>query len=216
MLKKLLIPFFVISVAAVATNGCGSSSGGGGTAGKTGTAGAGGAGGGTAGTGTAGTGTAGSGTAGAGTDAGTAGAGTDAGTAGAGTDAGTAGAGTDAGTAGAGTDSGTDTSTDSGSDASTLPACTSGTATSAPLSPADFCANLIAKCGAVDSPAGAHPIPATYMTMAECMTTYTANTTTVKTCQSYHLCWGVEGVQNTTGADPATHCQHAWGAAVCM
>ena len=195
MLKKLLIPFFVISVAAVATNGCGSSSGGGGTAGKTGTAGAGG---GTAGTGTAGTGTAGSGTAGAGTDAGT------------------AGAGTDAGTAGAGTDSGTDTSTDSGSDASTLPACTSGTATSAPLSPADFCANLIAKCGAVDSPAGAHPIPATYMTMAECMTTYTANTTTVKTCQSYHLCWGVEGVQNTTGADPATHCQHAWGAAVCM
>ncbi|HEX4406989.1 MAG TPA: hypothetical protein VH560_19255 [Polyangia bacterium] len=201
MLKKLLIPFFVISVAAVASNGCGSS---GGTAGK------GGAGGGTAGAGggTAGAGTAGAGTAGAGTaGAGTAGAGTDAGTAGAGTDAGTAGATVDAGTAGA-DGGGADMSTDADVTAS----CTVSTdaPTTAVLSAEAFCANVVAECTATTA---GMAVPATY-TMSSCMATYGAKSAASMHCQSYHLCWGVEG-KGAGPKDPTTHCAHAWGGGPC-
>ncbi len=220
MLKKLLIPFFVISVAAVASNGCGSSSGGGGTAGKAGTAGAGGgtagagtAGSGTAGSGTAGSGTAGSGTAGSGTaGSGTAGAaaGTDGGSAGAGTDAGTAGAGTDAGTAGAGTDGGSDASDSGGApnvaslEAVDCPAKRTAMNAATPFSATDFCANLDENvCGAQTFTDA--------LTADDCVAMYTAwaskkvngqPTVGVQNCTSYHLC-------NAVTMSAATHCPHA-------
>jgi hypothetical protein len=212
MLKKLLIPFFVISVAAVASNGCGSSS----TPAKDGGAGAGTAGKGTAGAGggTAGAGTAGAGTAGATVDAGTAGAGTDAGTAGAGTDAGTAGACTDAGTAGASTDSGTDSASDAtdGGGAPNVAALklecpTKITAANAatPFTAEDFCALYADACGTMTF-TGA-------LTSADCVATYNswstkkimgAPTVGVQNCVSYHVCNA-----ESSATAPATHCPHA-------
>jgi hypothetical protein len=216
MLKKLLIPFFVISVAAVASNGCGSSSNTSGTAGKGGTAGAGG---GTAGAGTAGSGTAGSGTAGAGTaGSGTAGAGTaGSGSAGAaaGTDGGSAGAGTagaDGGSAGAGT-----AGTDGGSDASDsgapnvaalkLECPTKITAANAatPFTADEFCALYADACGSMTF-TGA-------LTSADCVATYNSwatkkimgsPTVGVQNCVSYHVCNA-----ESSATAPATHCPHA-------
>jgi hypothetical protein len=210
MLKKLLIPFFVISVAAVASNGCGSSS----TPAKDGGAGAGTAGKGTAGAGggTAGAGTAGAGTAGATVDAGTAGAGT----AGAGTDAGTAGAGTDAGTAGATvTDSGTDSSSDAteGGGAPNVaalklecPTKIAATTSATPFTAEDFCALYADACGAMTF-TGA-------LTSADCVATYTAwaskkvsgmATVGVQNCVSYHVC----NAELPAVGSATTHCPHA-------
>ena len=47
-----------------------------------------------------------------------------------------------------------------------------------------------------------------------CEATYNASTT--PHCQSYHLCWGVEGITNTSPANPQLHCPHAMGEAVCV
>ncbi|HSZ81048.1 MAG TPA: hypothetical protein VLA14_02140 [Polyangia bacterium] len=212
MLKKLLIPFFVISVAAVASNGCSSSS----TPAKDGGAGKGtaGAGGGTAG--------AGGGTAGA--DAGTAGtAGADAGTAGAaGADAGTAGADaatTDAGTAGADAatiDAGT-AGVDGATSGLTLTALEAecvgptGKVTAAnsatPYAPEDFCKVYLAVCGTTTFDGA--------LTETDCVATYTSwatkkvtgmPTVGVQNCTSYHLCNAYNG--GIAGAT-TVHCPHA-------
>jgi hypothetical protein len=211
MLKKILIPFFVISVAAVAANGCGSSS----SPAKDGGAGAGTAGKGTAG---AGGGTAGTGTAGAGTDAGTAGATVDAGTAGATADAGTAGATADAGTAGATvTDSGTDSTTDATEGGATTiaalelecPAKVSAANTATPFTAQDFC-NLYASVCGTTTFVGA-------LTPADCVATYEGWATkkiaadpthAEQSCVSYHLC-------NATTMSTTVHCPHAAGETLC-
>jgi hypothetical protein len=212
MLKKLLIPCFVFA-AAVAV-GCSSSNDNktgtagtsGGAAGTTGAAGSAAGTTGTAGSAAGTTGTAGStaGTTGtAGSTAGTTGtAGSTAGTTGtAGSTAGTTGTagagGTGGGTAGTG---GTGGGTDAGTDAA-LPACTSTTMGSTPMTAATFCKIFLADCGTTHTG---------LTTEAECETTYEALATSKpmrQHCQSYHLC-------NANGfaagsSDRTAHCSHA-------
>jgi hypothetical protein len=212
MLKKLLIPAFVFTVAVV---GCSSSStpSSDGGAGKTGTAGS------TAGTtgsagstaGTTGTAGATAGTTGtAGATAGTTGtAGATAGTTGtAGSDGGAV-AGHDGGTAGsdgggaAGSDGGGVAGSDgggaAGSDGGTaIPTCTSTTGESAAMSAENFCKIFLATCGTATTG---------YTTTAECMTAYTASVAkpNLHMCVSYHLCNAVAN----TGTMRTTHCGHA-------
>jgi hypothetical protein len=69
-----------------------------------------------------------------------------------------------------------------------------------------FCDNLIANCST---------LTAGY-TMDMCKATYMARSATLQHCQSYHLCWGVEGKDNTSAANPTTHCPHAQGAGPCQ
>jgi hypothetical protein len=212
---------------------------GGSSAGSSGGSAAGGRGGGTAGSSTAGTGgsstagTGGSSTAGTGgsSTAGTGGSST-AGTGGSST-AGTGGsaaggrggatAGTGGGTAGTGGGSGGRGGATAGTGGGTAGGGGTGGGASAcnvtmddntsVLTPTVFCQRLIAGCGSITS--GSGTIPAAYMTMAMCMTTYDGRTTERQNCQSYHLCWGVEGNTNPAGANAMTHCQHAWAGAVC-
>jgi hypothetical protein len=95
-------------------------------------------------------------------------------------------------------------------------ACNITTATGTDfLAAQSFCEQLVADCATVTS--GGGTIPTGYMTVAACMTSYSAaaRTDTNRHCQSYHLCWGVEGNTNSAGANPMTHCQHAWAGAVC-
>jgi hypothetical protein len=75
------------------------------------------------------------------------------------------------------------------------------------LSAAAFCTNLIANCP---------NLPADYADTTTCMATYTASATVNgrQHCQSYHLCWGVEGLPNGT-PNPTTHCPHAEGMGPC-
>jgi hypothetical protein len=73
------------------------------------------------------------------------------------------------------------------------------------LTAAVFCTNLLANC------TGAN-LTVAYMGMTTCEAAYTASTR--QHCQSYHLCWGVEG----GGGGPALpnpHCSHAQGAGPC-
>ena len=53
-----------------------------------------------------------------------------------------------------------------------------------------------------------------YATQTTCEATYTARSATQQSCQSYHLCWGVEGLDGGPGAD-SPHCMHATGTAPC-
>jgi hypothetical protein len=85
------------------------------------------------------------------------------------------------------------------------PICTSTTATSPPMSPADFCAIFLADCGT--SYAG-------HATMAECEASYEAaraDSPTRQACESYHLCNADRG----TGAIRQVHCPHAAGLGPC-
>ena len=100
------------------------------------------------------------------------------------------------------------TTSDGGNPDTLQPSCTVVTDTttadqSMVLTAQVFCDNLQSAC------AGMLTTP--YMG-ATCTTTYTASTR--QHCQSYHLCWGVEG----GGAGPASvtpHCSHAQGMGVC-
>jgi hypothetical protein len=214
MLKQLVIPFFVLSIAAV---GCGSSSSGTpdgsaghvGTAGTTGTAGA------TAGTtGTAGatagtTGTAGATAGTTGTAGATAGT---TGTAGTGADA-AAGTGADA-AAGTGVDAGHDAVIDSGADTGSstataealCPAKRTATNAAVPYSAADFCAAYLDICSANLGAITAANCEATYTAFAG--KTITAGGTDLQSCVSYHLC-------NAQTMDKGTHCPHAQGLGAC-
>ncbi len=196
MIKKLAVPALMLAMAAFGCSSSTTPSGTGGSAGHatggTGTGGThlgGASGGGTSGGGTSGGGTSGGGTSGGGhPGGGTSGGGTSGG--------GHAGGGTSGGGAGGGVQVMTATCT------------TTDSAATATLSAADFCTNLLANC--------ANP-PSGYADMTTCMTTYAAGAAAKKGCQSYHLCWGVEGIGNATTphGDPTTHCPHAEGVAVC-
>ena len=67
-----------------------------------------------------------------------------------------------------------------------------------------FCQNQLQYCGSV--------ITLPYTTESACEAAFTANTNaTQKHCESYHLCWGVEGLTNTSPANPTAHCPHTIG-----
>jgi hypothetical protein len=69
-----------------------------------------------------------------------------------------------------------------------------------------FCQNFIAEC------TGTTAAGSPYLTMATCVTSY--NAAVGPHCQSYHLCWGVEGKGGGPG-QKTPHCGHAAGAAPC-
>lgn len=200
MLKKLVVPLFSL---AIATFGCSSSTTNTGTGGSGGTSATGGAGGHATG------GSGGHATGGAGGSSATGGSGGHA-TGGAGGNA-TGGAGGHA-TGGAGGNAtggaGGAVTTDAGRMADCTVTMQDGTST---LTPAIFCQNLIAYCSNVTG----FTLPTDY-TQGMCEATYTKNATSQQNCQSYHLCWGVEGITNNAGADPMTHCKHATAMAVCL
>ena len=77
--------------------------------------------------------------------------------------------------------------------------------TGTPLAAAVFCQNLEANCPG---------LPAEYAA-AMCAGTYGAVSATKQSCQSYHLCWGVEG-KFSGPALPGTHCPHATGGGPCQ
>ena len=214
MIKKLVVPALML---AMATFGCSSSttpstgtggtSGGGhaGTVATGGTNAAGTSGGGTSGGGTSGGGTSGGGTSGGGhPGGGTSGGGTSGGGHAGG---GTSGGGTSGGgTSGGGTSGGGTSGGGHGGGTVLMSSCTVGTQDhTTVLSAADFCTNLLANCGTTGTG---------YTDMTTCMNTYSLNTVNRRNCQSYHLCWGVEGFNSGPGlATP--HCSHAEGAAPC-
>jgi hypothetical protein len=221
MLKKLLIPCFVFAAAvAIGQGGCssdtpktttGKGGNGGSSAGSSGGSHAGTSGGSTAGSSAGSTAGSSGGSSAAGTGGSTAGSsGGTGGTGGsaAGTSGGTGGT-TDGG-AGAGGMSGADGGgNDTGGDVTA--SCTSSVSqTGTALSAEAFCANVVAKCTATSAGIA---VPGGY-TMDMCMATYTARTGTQKSCQSYHLCWGVEGKGGGPGSASA-HCPHAWGGGPC-
>jgi hypothetical protein len=178
----------------------GTAGGGGGIAGATG----GGGGGGAAGNG--GVGGGGSGRGGRGGAAGAAGGGGTAGRGGSGGAAGRGGSGGEAGRGGSG-------SADAGTDSFVLPCPITGETGTDALNAEQFCEHLLADCATVTS--GGGTIPSSYASAPLCMSTYAGRSVAQKHCQSYHVCWGVEGVTNSAGANPAQHCQHAWAASVC-
>jgi hypothetical protein len=80
--------------------------------------------------------------------------------------------------------------------------CTSTTDQSAAMDPTTFCRIFIPSCGTAR---------AGYGSMSECVTTYTALTTTKpnrQQCQSYHLC---QALFFAPGDDRDNHCGHATG-----
>jgi hypothetical protein len=83
---------------------------------------------------------------------------------------------------------------------------TTGMTANEALTPTVFCENLIANCTGLD---------ASYTGQTMCETTYGNRSAAQKNCQSYHLCWGVEGKTNAAGANPTVHCPHSTGAAPC-
>jgi hypothetical protein len=206
IIKKLAVPFLTLTLAAF---GCSSSTtpttgtgGGGGesaTGGKGGGAGASATGtGGTAGSSATG-GTAGSsatgGTAGS-SATGTGGTAGGAGTHGTGGTAGGAGTSGGAGAGGAKADAGV-----SMSDCTVIDSV--GTDV---LTATIFCQNQLQYCSNVSS------VTLPYTTQDDCVAAFTANTNSVqKHCESYHLCWGVEGLSNTSAANPTAHCPHTIG-----
>jgi hypothetical protein len=235
MMKKLAVPALVLTMAAF---GCSSSttpntgtggSGGHATGGTAGGAVAGHAGGGTAGGGTAGSavaghaggGTAGGGTSGGGTSGGghpgggVSGGGTSGGgTSGGGTSGGghpgggTSGGGTSGGgTSGGGHPGGGTSGGGAGGGIQAMADCNVTTQDhTSDLAAPVFCKNLLANC----------PTGTGYTDEATCEATYMTGTSVDKrNCQSYHLCWGVEGQGPAGGGVPATHCPHAEGAAPC-
>jgi hypothetical protein len=86
--------------------------------------------------------------------------------------------------------------------------CTSSVSqTGAALTATVFCQNLIANCTGLD---------AAYATQTTCEATYALRSATQMSCQSYHLCWGVEGLGTPPGPGMDTpHCMHATGTAPC-
>jgi hypothetical protein len=209
IIKKLAVPFLTLTLAAF---GCSSSTtpttGTGGAGGESATGGKGGGAGASA-TGTGGTagssatgGTAGSsatGTGGTAGGAGTHGTGGTAGTNGGGGAAGGAGTSGGGGTAGAG-----GAKADAGVSMSDCTVVDSvGTDI---LSATIFCQNQLQYCSNVSS------VTLPYTTQDDCVAAFTANTNSVqKHCESYHLCWGVEGLSNTSAANPTAHCPHTVG-----
>jgi poly(3-hydroxybutyrate) depolymerase len=75
------------------------------------------------------------------------------------------------------------------------------------LSPAAFCANLLATCSSLSN---GMSLPATYSTEGACEESYAASTK--QHCQSYHLCGNAVG-KGEFAAN--THCPHAWGTGPC-
>ncbi|HVT72918.1 MAG TPA: hypothetical protein VHD61_07260 [Lacunisphaera sp.] len=230
MMKKLAVPALMLAMAAFGCSSSTTPSGTGGSAGHAtggtgtggthlgGASGGGTSGGGTSGGGTSGGGTSGGGTSGGGTSGGgragggTSGGGTSGGgTSGGGTSGGgTSGGGTSGGGHAGGGTSGGGTS-GGGAGGSGIHVMTSCTVTAqdhtSVLSPADFCANLLANC----------PSATGYTDEATCEASYSTGTSVDKrNCQSYHLCWGVEGQGTTPGGGmQVPHCMHAQGAAPC-
>ncbi|MFL5306274.1 MAG: hypothetical protein ACJ8F1_13735 [Polyangia bacterium] len=215
MMKKLAVPALMLAMAAF---GCSSSTttttGTGGSGGHStgGSAVAGHAGGGNSGGGTSGGGTSGGGTSGGGTSGGgRAGGGTSGGgTSGGGTSGGgTSGGGTSGGGhAGGGTSGGGTSGGGAGGGIQALASCTvTAQDHTSVLTAAAFCANLLANC----------PAATGYTDEATCEASYMAAGASVdkRNCQSYHLCWGVEGQGPSGGGIPATHCPHAQAMAVC-
>jgi len=93
-----------------------------------------------------------------------------------------------------------------GSGPNVMADCTSNTSMTGPaLTATVFCQNLIANCTGLATE---------YATQTTCEATYTARSATQQSCQSYHLCWGVEGLDGGPGAD-SPHCMHATGTAPC-
>ncbi len=207
MLKKLAVPFLTLTLAAFGcsssttstpgTGGVGGGAAGSGAAGATGAAGSGAAGSGAAGaTGAAGSGAAGSGAAGSGAAgsgaAGSGAAGSSAAGSGGGGKAGGGGGGKAGGGGGAKADAGT-----------SMADCTVTTSTGTEtLSASVFCAQMAAYC------------PSQFTTEGACTSTY--NTSGQQHCRSYHMCWGVEGLTNASGANPTLHCPHTIGVGLCM
>jgi hypothetical protein len=71
-----------------------------------------------------------------------------------------------------------------------------------------FCQNQLQYCANVGN-----GLP--YTTESDCEAAFTANTNrTQKHCESYRLCWGVEGITNTS-SDPALHCEYTIGMGPC-
>jgi hypothetical protein len=206
MLKQLVIPFFVLTVAAI---GCGSSSSTPDAAGKAGTNGG-------AGTAAAGT----NGAAGTAAAAGTNGAAGTAAAAGTNGAAGTAAAaGHDGGAAGTGSDGGAGTTGAAGHDggppdaageAGAIPACPAEAKLSTNTVKIDavtFCKNFLESCSGLENGANAFTIPTAYSTEAMCEASWTANTAAVG-CRSYHLCGNAVG---NTEPNRKLHCPHALG-----
>ncbi|HXU61341.1 MAG TPA: hypothetical protein VN962_06540 [Polyangia bacterium] len=221
MIKKLAVPALVLAMAGF---GCSSSTtntttGSGGTAGHStggsstggsstgGSSVAGSSGGGHPGGGSSVAGTSGGGTSGGGTSGGGhAGGGTSGGghAGGGASGGGTSGGGTSGGGhAGGGTSGGGA----GGAGVQVMANCnTTDSAQTMALAPEVFCANLIANCP---------NLPSNYATADMCKTTFMGGAAAKQNCQSYHLCWGVEGKTNPAGPDPTTHCPHAIGTALC-
>jgi hypothetical protein len=86
-----------------------------------------------------------------------------------------------------------------GGGGATLPACSSTTSSSTPLSASAFCMNLIATCTGVTG-----YTPGAYATQSGCETAYAASS--MKMCQSYHLCGNAFGKAD---ALKMAHCPHA-------
>ncbi len=215
MTKKLVVPALMLAMAAFGCSSSTTSSGTGGSGGH-GTGGAGGHGtggtavgghsGGTSGGGTSGGGTSGGGTSGGGTSGGGTSGG---GTSGGGTSGGgTSGGGTSGGgTSGGGTSGGGHPGGGAGGTGIQVMAnCKTTSSTADALAPDVFCMNLLANCT---------NLPAGYTTDQECRDSYMMGVAAKKQCQSYHLCWGVEGQGPSGGGIPATHCPHAEGVSMC-
>ncbi|HXJ19024.1 MAG TPA: hypothetical protein VMT03_02240 [Polyangia bacterium] len=200
MIKKLAVPALMLAVAAF---GCSSSSSGTGTGGTSGATG------GSAGQATGGT----TGTGGATGTGGTAGGGGTSAGGGGGTAAGghAGGGGTAAGghAGGGGTSAGGNGGSAAGGAAGggvvVMSSCnvTDDPGTDA-LSATDFCANLEANCTGLS---------AAYSS-SMCATTFAGLNAATQHCQSYHLCWGVEG-QGNGPKSPSVHCPHAVGGGPC-
>ena len=186
MLKKLAVPFLALVISTLGA--CSSDSPASGTGGS-GSGGSGSGGSGSGGSGSGGTGSGGSGSGGAASGGATVEAGTDM-------------------AMETAMETATETAAETGEVA--LAACTVSTNTTPTekLSAEDFCANFISFCGDVG---GASP----YKTMATCLTSYNANAVPQQHCQSYHLCWGVEGKGGGPAMPPA-HCPHATGMGPCV
>jgi hypothetical protein len=148
---------------------------------------------------------------------GSGGAGGHAGGGGTGGSAGTGGTGGSAGSGGvAGSSAGdggpSDGSSDLNPDVAMLDCNVTDSTGTDVLSAQVFCENLLAYCSNVSG----FTLPAGYTTQSQCVATYMARSASLQHCQSYHLCWGVEGITNASPASPMVHCQHAVGLAVCV
>lgn len=70
--------------------------------------------------------------------------------------------------------------------------------TNSSVAASDFCAYYTSKCGTNYASTAGH-----FADMADCVTKYTAYSTTLKACTTYHLC-----VAGTSAANALAHCLH--------